>query len=201
MVKLLEEKKWETIRLGEIIEFVKGKKPKIMIEEQKENYLPYLSTDFLRDSLKTKYVNSSEDIVVAKEGDIILLWDGSNAGEFFEGKNGVLSTTMVKFSIKSDIHKKYLFYLLKTKQNYLQSQTNGTGIPHVDRKVLINLDIALPPVEEQKRIAEILSTIDEKLNLQKQRKVKLERIKKGLMDELLTGKKRVNVNKVLESEK
>ena len=107
----------------------------------------------------------------------------------------------VKFNLKTDIHQKYLLYLLKSKQNYLQGQTNGTGIPHVDRKVLMDLDITLPPLSEQKHIAEILSTVDKKLELQKARKVKIERVKKGLMGELLTGKKRVNIERVLEGEK
>jgi type I restriction enzyme S subunit len=46
---------------------------------------------------------------------------------------------------------------------------------------------------EQRRIAEILSAADAKLELERRRKEKLKRIKKGLMNELLTGKKRVKV--------
>ncbi|MFA5176375.1 MAG: restriction endonuclease subunit S [Candidatus Nanoarchaeia archaeon] len=198
MVRLLEGKKWKVVKLGEIVEFAKGKKPQLMIDEQKEDYLPYLSTDYLRENLGTKYVSPSEDVVLVKNGEIILLWDGSNAGEFFEGKEGVLSTTMVKFDLKTDIHQKYLLYLLKSKQFYLQGQTNGTGIPHVDRKVLMNLDISLPLIEEQKHIAEILNTLDQKLELELKRKDKLERIKKGLMNDLLAGNKRVNIEKVLK---
>jgi len=44
---------------------------------------------------------------------------------------------------------------------------------------------------EQRRIAEILSAADRKLELERRRKEKLERVKKGLMDELLTGRKRI----------
>jgi len=197
MKKLLEEKKWPLIKLIEIVGYIKGKKPFNMVDEEKENYLPYLSTEYLRNNGETKYVKISKDIISVNEGEIILLWDGSNAGEFFEGKKGILSSTMVKFSIKKEIDKKYLFYLLKTKERYLQGQTKGTGIPHVDKNVLINLDVSLPPLFEQKHIAEILNTIDKKLDSQKLRKEKLEKVKKGLMNELLTGKKRVNVEKVL----
>ncbi len=48
-------------------------------------------------------------------------------------------------------------------------------------------------LEEQRRIAEILSAADRKLELERRRKEKLERVKKGLMNELLTGRKRVMV--------
>jgi len=55
--------------------------------------------------------------------------------------------------------------------------------------------VPLPPLSEQQKIAEILSTIDKKLELERKRKEKLERIKKGLMNDLLTGRKRVKVIK------
>lgn len=54
------------------------------------------------------------------------------------------------------------------------------------------LNIPLPPLPEQRRIAEILSAVDRKLELERRRKEKLSRVKKGLMNELLTGRKRVN---------
>ena len=47
---------------------------------------------------------------------------------------------------------------------------------------------------EQRRIAKILNTVDKKLALERRRKEKMERVKKGLMNDLLTGRKRVKVN-------
>jgi len=52
----------------------------------------------------------------------------------------------------------------------------------------------LPPFEEQKRLAEIISSVDKKLEIERNEKAKLERIKQGFMDLLLTGKIRVKVN-------
>ena len=57
----------------------------------------------------------------------------------------------------------------------------------------IQIQIFLPPLPEQHRIAGILSTVDKKLELEHRRKKKLERIKKGLMNELLTGRKRIKI--------
>ncbi len=51
----------------------------------------------------------------------------------------------------------------------------------------------MPAYSEQRRIAEILSAVDRKLELERRRKEKLERVKKGLMNELLTGRKRVKI--------
>ncbi|MCG2791190.1 MAG: restriction endonuclease subunit S, partial [Actinomycetia bacterium] len=154
--------------------------------EYRENYLPYLSTEYLRENKHTKFVKISCDVIFINTGDLILLWDGSNAGEFFIAKNGILSSTMVKLQPKKEnINLIFLFYLLKIKENYLSGLTRGTGIPHVDKNVLENLTIFLPPLPEQKKIAEILSTVDQAIEEVNEAIAKTEKLKKGLMQELL----------------
>lgn len=188
-------KDWRVIKLGSIITYIKGRKPKEMSQEYKEGYLPYLSAEYLRENRITGFVKPSQDDILVNDGDIILLWDGSNAGEFFLGKRGVLSSTMVKINQKIPLYdQRFLFYLLKSKENLLKNQTRGTGIPHVDKDVLNNIVIPLPPLKEQQKIAEILSTVDKKLELLKEEKERLERVKRGLMYLLLTGKVRVRVD-------
>ncbi len=61
----------------------------------------------------------------------------------------------------------------------------------IGRKALLNIKIPLPTLQEQQQIIMALSTIDKKLKLEKWRREKLERLKRGLMDLLLTGKIRL----------
>ncbi|WP_456366320.1 restriction endonuclease subunit S [Thermococcus sp.] len=63
----------------------------------------------------------------------------------------------------------------------------------ITQKDLDNIKLPLPPLPEQKQIAEILSTVDKKLELLRKRRERLERIKRGLMKDLLTGRRRVRV--------
>ena len=187
-------KDWEAIRFGDIVNLVKGRRPKEFVNERIKDSLPYLSAENLRNNNAVQFVKVSDDIILVDDGDLILIWDGSNAGEFFLGKRGVLSSTMVKILLKEKLyHGRFLFYLLKTKENYLKDQTKGTGIPHVDGTILRSLVIPLPTLKEQQKIAEILSTIDKKLEVLKQEKVKFEKIKQWFMDKLLTGRIRVRI--------
>jgi type I restriction enzyme S subunit len=62
----------------------------------------------------------------------------------------------------------------------------------VDKNVFNSVVIPLPPLPEQQLIADVLSQVDEVIEKEIQYKEKLERIKKGLMEDLLTGKVRVN---------
>jgi len=59
--------------------------------------------------------------------------------------------------------------------------------------LLREIKIKIPQLEEQEKIVEILSSIDELIDSQKLEKERLERIKQGLMDDLLTGKVRVKI--------
>lgn len=152
---------WEVVRIGDFIKYIKGKKPAVMVDEELEGYYPYLSTEYLRDGIASKFVKITNKEIIVNENDILLLWDGSNAGEIFLGKKGILSSTMVKLEQKNKIMDDlYLFYSLKLKESFLKSQTKGTGIPHVDKKIFENIKIPLPPLEEQKQIAKILSDFD-----------------------------------------
>ena len=72
--------------------------------------------------------------------------------------------------------------------------TGTTGRQRVSKRAVERLTIPLPPLDEQKKIVNILSTIDQRLMLEVQRKRKFERIKHGFMNDLLTGKRRVGVN-------
>jgi len=193
-------REWEVTKLKDVIRYKKGKKPKIMIEEQKEGYLPYLTADNLRTGVFTQWAREDEDVVKVDKNDIILIWDGFYCGFTFRGFEGILSSTMVKVEPRPGINENFLFYVLKTHFRELNTKISGMYLKHVNKTVFENLKIPLPPLSEQQKIAEILSTVDKKLELERKRKEKLERIKKGLMNDLLTGRKRVNVEKILNSD-
>jgi type I restriction enzyme S subunit len=61
------------------------------------------------------------------------------------------------------------------------------------QKDFIFFHFPVPPIPEQQKIASILSNLDLLIQQEKQYKEKLEKIKRGLMQQLLTGQKRVKV--------
>ena len=85
----------------------------------------------------------------------------------------------------------YWFFKSKPFQTYCKAFTSGTTIPLFTQKDLRNCMIPIPKKEEQQKIATILSNIDSKINSQEQYKEKLEKLKKSLMQKLLTGEVRV----------
>lgn len=88
------------------------------------------------------------------------------------------------------IHIKYLFYHLYYSIPKLAMLNQGTSINGITRETLIKHNIKLPPLIEQQKIAQILSTWDKAIEKTEQLIRAKTQLKKGLMQQLLTGKKR-----------
>jgi len=151
--KIPEE--WEVERYKIRFKYVKGRIPENLEETNEEGHLPYLSMGYLRGNEEgILYANNPNSIRVS-ERDLLLLWDGSNAGEFVLGKNGYLSSTMVKLNFKN-LNSNFSFYLCKSFEALLRDLTIGMGIPHVNGDTLGNIRIPLPNSEDQTGIANFL---------------------------------------------
>ena len=83
-------------------------------------------------------------------------------------------------------------FIIQWQKGYFKSVAiRHVGQAAVHTEYLLKLKISLPPLDEQKKIVGILSTTNRKLELERNEKTKLEKIKRVLMDLLLTGKVRV----------
>ena len=186
MQKLLTEgighEEWHIHELGDIFSLEYGKG---LTEQQREigPYPVYGSNGEV--GRHSQYFVKSPGIIVGRKGTIgAITWTDEN---FWP----IDTTYYVKLkNTNTDLY--WLFYELSSLN--LAKLNMATGTPGLNRDIAHKVKIPLPSLPEQRRIAEILSTIDKKLELERRRKEKLERVKKGLMNELLTGRKRVKVN-------
>jgi type I restriction enzyme S subunit len=108
-----------------------------------------------------------------------------------------LATTEVFPICCKEINRFFLFYVLKFskfRNKIISSMTGTTGRQRASKEGVKRLEIPLPPLNEQMKIAEILSNVDRKLELEKNERARLECIKQGLMNLLLTGRIRVKVD-------
>jgi len=147
---------WDTVRLKNIISYQKGKIPSMLYEEKlNDAFIPYLGMDYLRGNKNSiQYVDiNANDALISKEGDVLLLWDGSNAGEFIKGKDGTVCSTMALIKTKKNTDNRFFLYLSNIIEHPLRKQTTGMGIPHVNSDVLNNIICPLPPFSEQRQIA------------------------------------------------
>lgn len=173
-----------------ITKYVKGKVPKQLYEEKRDNLLPYLSPDYLRGKADPEfYAEPNSKTVNVEDGEVIVLWDGSNAGEVFISKKGILGSTMVKLEFDDELlDRKYYTYSFQYLEYFLKAKTAGSGIPHADKGVIKKLSFFKPEKPEQTAIATILSKVDEAIEATENSIKAAEKVKKALMQNLLSGK-------------
>ncbi|MGV0924108.1 restriction endonuclease subunit S [Empedobacter tilapiae] len=183
------------VKLKYIANIYKGKKPNNEYSTQKVGFLPYLAMDLLRGrNVIPSYVDiNNEKVVTVKSDDILIIWDGSNSGEIVPAKEGVLSSTMGKISLKSNnFNTNYIKYNLINYEADLRGNTIGMGIPHVNGEILRNLNILSISLQEQQKIAEYLddktALIDEIIKKKQNLIQALDDKKKALINDLVTGK-------------
>ena len=182
---------WNKKRFSYSFSVQKGKIPKILSDENNSDSFPYLSMGVLRGEEPKEFSNEN-DLVVVKEGDIGLLWDGSNSGEIVKiNQTGILSSTVSHLSIKDkNLNNEFSYYLLKFYENDFKNNTVGMGIPHVDGDHVKESKVLIPPLSEQQQIVSFLDTkishIDS-LTDKTQRKIELLKEKRtSLINEVVT---------------
>ena len=152
-------------RLGDVISIKKGKK--IEQVEESENTIRYIQIDDLRNNDNLKFCEKNDKYVIAKEKDIIIAWDGANAGTVGFGLNGAIGSTLARLDINHDeIDTIYCAMFLRSKFRYLREKCTGATIPHLSRASLEDLKLPKPSLKTQKKIVEVLdksqSLIDKK---------------------------------------
>jgi len=154
----------ERVKLKNIVSTKKGKKPPILLEEG--DGLPYCTAKYLRAG-ELEYVvpqESWDKSVRIEENDILILWDGSNAGEMLFGKNGFLASTMCKLKINDkDYLKDFIFQFLRFKTNDIKRATVGSAIPHVDPGVIENIKIPKFDINKQGSIVALFDTLKQNI--------------------------------------
>jgi type I restriction enzyme S subunit len=194
-------KEWRVVKLKQVAEIRGTKKAPVSVESVVFIPMEAVPDNRLYVSYEIRDSSEVKSYVYCEPGDILL---AKITPSFENGKQGIvpdnipgkfaLATTEV-YPIKcNNIDKLFLFYLLKYPpiRSKLASLMRGTtGRRRVPREALENTSLPHPPIYEQKVIAEILSTVDRAIELYREERVRLDRLKRGLMDLLLTGKIRV----------
>lgn len=175
-------KGWEVVSVGEVAEVKYGKaKPK------NDNYgkIPVIGSGGIY-SYTSKPLISEPTIIIGRKGTAGKVW--------LILQPCYPSDTTFYLKINREIDISFLFYYLLLID--LSGEEEKTTLPSLQRQHLENLPIPLPPFEEQKQIAQILSTIDKKIEIEQRRKEVLQKLFKSMLHLLMTGKIRVKEVKI-----
>ena len=126
---------------------------------------------------------------------VVITCRGSSCGtvNFTPGKCWITGNAMVlNVDNNRDVNKSFFYYLISNSS--FVNLISGSGQPQIVRQPLLKFELRIPPLKEQTAIAEVLTAADREIDLAKEKLERLRRQKRGLMQQLLSGKKRVKIN-------
>jgi type I restriction enzyme S subunit len=176
---------WQLISLGEETKCSKGKKPRVLESLPSSNFLPYIDIKAFERGIVDKYA-AHDGGVLAEATDTLMVWDGARSGLVGNGIKGILGSTLMRV-IPLISERVYFHYFLKYQFEFINSNTKGTGIPHVDPAKLWAIEYPMPPINEQIRISKKLDNLLTKVDTAQARLEKIPILLKRFRQSVLTS--------------
>jgi type I restriction enzyme S subunit len=196
-------KSWDVVKLDDIAKRGSGHTPNKQMPEYYNGGVKWVS---LGDSKRldnrwienTKIEISKEGIknssaVLHPKGTVLLSRDAG------VGKSAVMKTEMgvsqhfITWNCKELLNNWFLYYTLQEMKPTFERVAIGSTIKTIGLAFFKKMTLTLPSKKEQDKIADILNSVDDKLEVLSEKKTQYQELKQGLMQQLLTGKIRVKV--------
>jgi type I restriction enzyme S subunit len=154
------------VTIGEIADYINGRafKP----TEWSDAGIPIIRIQNLNDHTKpfNYFEGEFSEKHAIKSGDILLSWSGTPGTSFgcfiWDGPDGVLNQHIFRVDLdEQKCSKEYFVRAVNSKLNLIIEKAHGgVGLKHITKDKLVKIPIPLPPLAEQKRIADLLDAAD-----------------------------------------
>ncbi|MFQ0974585.1 restriction endonuclease subunit S [Vibrio campbellii] len=200
---------WEEVKLESHINLLSGHAFKSSEFEKDSDYKLLRGINITRGALRwgeeqtfswtqlngfEKYLLSVGDIVISMDGSLV----GRNYALITENNHEpmLLVQRVARIRCKKTLNNNYLLQQIASDRfkAYVDAVKTVTAIPHISAKDIKHFIISMPPVKEQQKIASVLTAADKEIELLEAKLVHFKQEKKALMQQLLTGKRRVKVD-------
>ena len=196
---------WEEVKLSQLVKVIGGNAFKS--EEFKSEGIPLVKISNIKPNYSicldsTVFIAENEKFEKFKimKGHVLIAMSGATTGKvgcYQSEKFAYLNQRVGRFDVKQGrAINQYLFQLLKLPkvQHEILIDAVGGAQPNISNKDIERIKISVPAVKEQQKIASVLSNADQEIELLEQQLADLKQEKKALMQQLLTGKRRVKVD-------
>ena len=150
-------------QLGDVADFLSGFAWKAKQFSDDPNGMPIIRIQNVGSNASTDFKywpDTFADRFIISEGDLLLTLSGSFRTAVWSGPNALLNQRIVKVTPKANTDTRWLFYALEDAMARIANMGRHALVSNVALSDLKELKINVPPLEEQKRIAEILDQAD-----------------------------------------
>lgn len=186
---------WEVVRFGKVMKCFSGGTPKSSNPNFFGGEIPFIKSGEIH--LSTTEQNLSEEgfnqsaAKMVNKGDLLYALYGANSGDCAISKiEGAINQAIL--CIRTDAFDiPYLLAVLELNRPYYTDVYLQGGQGNLSAEIVKSYMIAVPPISEQRKIAEVLGVWDEAISMQSRLVDKLAQRKRGLMQRLLTAQLRL----------
>jgi len=153
---------WPLAKLGDHIEILSGFAFKSELFNSSGEGLPLVRIrDVVPSTSETYYSGEYSDEFLLSDGDLLVGMDGDFNRERWKGGKALLNQRVCKItSNKRSLDQSYLYHFLPKALEKIHAETPAVTVKHLSVKGIRAIEIPLPPLAEQKRIATILDKAD-----------------------------------------
>lgn len=172
---------WQAVKLSDIAEIVMGQAPSGSTYNEEKNGYPLIAGagDFGGGVVHVeKY--TTEPTKISQNNDIVMSIRASIGEKVWVAEGYCLGRGVAAIRAKNNVDRNYLWHALSYVEPTLLAKGRGATFLQVNKDDIQNLEVPLPPLAEQRRIAEQLDTADRILRLREQAIDKLDQLAQSL---------------------
>jgi len=187
------EGEWEEMRLGDVLTLINGKayKRNELLSSGKYRILR-VGNLFTNKSWYYSDLELNNDKYIER-GDLIYAWSASFGPRFWLDEKVIYHYHIWKIVLTESLDKVFTYYMLLYDAQRIESKIQGGTMAHITKGDMEKSKYFIPQKKEQNAIAQVLSKADKEIKQTQNYLGQLQEQKKGLMQQLLTGQRRVNV--------
>ena len=189
---------WGLLKLGELVEFQKGKKPAAVFTEWAPGRAPALLIDALRGG-GIEFADADRLVSVTRS-DTIMVMDGSGSAQVFIGHEGVIGSTLGRYRVTNGapVGAFWLYLLFLTRQSDIGGKNIGAAIPHANKDYIRSMPVPAPAAQVAAQFEYVVEPMFDLIQNLKAKTLTLRTTRDLLLPKLISGE--LDVSAIHESE-
>jgi type I restriction enzyme S subunit len=177
---------WDCLSQSEVVTFHNGRAYKLT--EWETEGTPVIRLQNLTGSSETYYYSNLKlpPHQYVNKGDLLFMWSATFGPHIWRGEKAIYHYHIWKIDCSERLDRSYMFYSLSRFTDEMKNKTNGSTMLHLTKAGMEKELIVLPPLPEQRKIAAILTTVDDKLDVIARQIKATQTLKQGLMQALFS---------------
>lgn len=184
---------WQLRAVGDLATFTNGHR--FQADAWSEVGLPIIRIQNLRGSSNFKrFAGFAKDAWLVEPEELLFAWAGTRSSlgpTIWKGPRGVLNQHIFRIRPKENIDCRWLFEVLRQVTRNIERRAHGfkSTLLHLRKRHITDQKVSVPPLETQQHIARQSELLSRRMALLAEKQEVLSELKKGLMEELFTGRR------------